>query len=199
MEQTSLNIGTIGQKLESARQEKGVSVSEAGQATKILSKFIEAMEADDFGALSAPIYAKSFLKMYAKYLGIDFQPLVSEYTEQYAPKSIRSLSDEARQNLTPTDQAAGEVSSAVRESSPIFSGGDSSATKLAGFRFPPKTLVWIGGSILTLLIILFSVTQCAGGEDEPASAEGVAFVERQQLFEDQPNAYLVKYGEIEVN
>ncbi|MBT8046453.1 MAG: helix-turn-helix domain-containing protein, partial [Pontiella sp.] len=50
MQQTSLNIGTIGQKLESARQAKGVTVSEAGQATKILSKFIEAMESDDFGA-----------------------------------------------------------------------------------------------------------------------------------------------------
>ncbi len=41
MEQASLNIGTIGQRLESARQAKGVTVSEAGRATKILSKFIE--------------------------------------------------------------------------------------------------------------------------------------------------------------
>jgi len=110
MEQTSLNIGTIGQKLESARQAKGISVSEAGRATKILSKFIEAMEADDFGALSAPVYAKSFIKMYAKYLGIEIQPLVDEYVAQHAPKAQRQLADEVRQNLANADQVAVERS-----------------------------------------------------------------------------------------
>ena len=46
MKQTQLDIGTIGQKLKSAREAKGVSVSEAAASTKILSKFIEAMEDD---------------------------------------------------------------------------------------------------------------------------------------------------------
>ena len=99
MEQASLNIGTIGQRLEAARQAKGVSVSEAGHATKILGKFIEAMESDDFGALSAPVYAKSFIKMYADYLGLDARPLVEEYVSQHAPKSKTQLSDEVRQSL----------------------------------------------------------------------------------------------------
>ena len=56
MKQTHLDIGTIGQRLEAARQAK-VSVSQAGEATRILSKFITAMEADDF--ISAPVYVKS--------------------------------------------------------------------------------------------------------------------------------------------
>ena len=42
MKQTQLDIGTVGQKFKSAREAKGVTVSEAAAATKILTKFIVA-------------------------------------------------------------------------------------------------------------------------------------------------------------
>lgn len=201
MEQTSLNIGTIGQKLESARQAKGVSVSEAGQATKILSKFIEAMEADDFGALSAPVYARSFIKMYAKYLGIDAVPLVKEYAAQHAPPVQRQLSDEVRQNLANVDQVSVESPPpAVGEGKPVFGGVNQAIAKLSGNRLSPKMLAMSGGGVLAILIILLSVTQCDSDDEKaPApAAGGAASVERQLLFDGPPNAYLVKPGEIEI-
>ncbi len=198
MEQTSLNIGTIGQKLETARQAKGVSVSEAGQATKILSKFIEAMEADDFGALSAPVYAKSFIKMYAKYLGLDASPLVEEYSTQHAPKVRKPLGDEVRQNLTQVDQVAAEAPTpAAGEGKQVFGGVNQAVAGLSGSRLSPKMLVMAGGSVLVLLVILFAVKQCDSG-DETVPAGGAASVgERQLLMEGTPDAYLVKPGEIE--
>jgi hypothetical protein len=203
MEQTSLNIGTIGQKLESARQAKGVSVSEAGQATKILSKFIEAMEADDFGVLSAPVYAKSFIKMYAKYLGIDDRPLVDEYVEQHAPKAQRQLADEVRQNLANTDQLAVETapSSSADEGSHIFGDVNQAIARISGSRLSPKMLAIAGGGVLVILIVLLSVTQCADDdEDVPTpAAGGAASVERQLLFDGSPDVYLVKPDEIVID
>ncbi len=200
MEQTSLNIGTIGQKLETARQSKGVSVSEAGRATKILSKFIEAMESDDFGVLSAPVYAKSFIRMYAQYLGIAAQPLVDEYVEQHAPKAKQKLSDEVRQNIASVDQVSVDSPPpAVGERKQVFSGVNQAMDKLSGNRFSPKTLAMAGGGVLLLLIILVSVKQC-DSEDEttPAPAVGgAALVERELLIENTPDTYLVKPGEIE--
>ena len=202
MEQTSLNIGTIGQKLETARQAKGVTVSEAGKATKILSKFIEAMEADDFGALSAPVYAKSFIKMYANYLGLDAAPLVEEYVAQHAPKNQRQLTDEVRQNLSAADQVStsGETSDAGR-GMPVFGGVNQAIAKLSGNRISSKTLIFSAGGVLLLLIVLLSVAQCdSEDEDAPAPAAGGAAssVERQLLFESPPDAYLIKSGEIKV-
>jgi hypothetical protein len=202
MQQTSLNIGTIGQKLESARQAKGVSVSEAGQATKILSKFIEAMESDDFGALSAPVYARSFIKMYAKYLGLEAQPLVDEYAAQHAPKATRQLADEVRQNLANTDQVAVETSASAKgDGQRIFGDVNAAIENLSGARLSPKTLALGGAAVLVVLIILLSVTQCSSDDEETPvpAAGGAALAERQLLLDSAPDAYLVKPGEIRVD
>ncbi len=202
MEQTSLNIGTIGQKLETARQAKGVSVSEAGQATKILSKFIEAMEADDFGVLSAPVYARSFIKMYANYLGLDAIPLVEEYAAQHAPRTQSQLSDEVRQNLASADQVLEESPPPLAgDGKQVFGGVNQAIAKLSGNRFSPKTLALAGGGLLVVLIILFGVKQCASDdENAPAPAAGSAALstDRQLLYDNPPDTYLVKSGEIEV-
>jgi len=202
MEQTSLNIGTIGQKLETARQAKGVSVSEAGQATKILAKFIKAMEADDFGVLSAPVYARSFIKMYAQYLGLDAQPLVAEYTEQYAPKAS-PLPDEVRQNLTQVDQPAMESAVGAGlgggNAGQGFAGIVEAISRLSASGGAMKLIISAAGALLMVGIIVFSVTQCAGDETEPSTAGGAAGVARELITEDVPDAYLVKPGVVEVD
>ncbi len=206
MEQASLNIGTIGQKLESARQEKGVTVSEAGRATKILSKFIEAMEADDFGVLSAPVYAKSFIKMYAQYLGLDARPLVDEYVLQHSGSTLPQLSDEVRQNLATVDHVT--TDSTGNSSGPsvssggggnIFGGVNEAITRLSGSGFSLKIVLSVIGAIVLLAMIVFSVTQCDDEETEPTpAAGGAASVERPVISDGVPNAYLVKPGVVEV-
>lgn len=200
MEQASLNIGTIGQKLEAARQAKGVSVSEAGQATKILSKFIEAMESDDFGALSAPVYAKSFIKMYAQYLGLDARPLVDEYVVQHAPKTKGQLVDDARQNLAKGDKLGGDsvvgTNSMNGARGNVFSGVHEAFSNVSiGM---PLKYVYIAVGVVALLVIVLSVSQCSDDEAEAPAAGGAALMERQIISDDVPNAYLVKPGVVEV-
>ena len=200
MQQTSLNIGTIGQQLETARQAKGVSVSEAGRSTKILSKFIEAMEGDDFGALSAPVYAKSFIRMYAKYLGIDSQPLVDEYLTQHAPKSKQPLSEEIRQNLTQVENPVESPPPTAGERKPVLGGVSQTVSQLSGSGVSPKTLVISGAGILALLILVFAVKQCDSDDETVPAASGAASVgERQLLIESTPDAYLDSLGEITID
>jgi hypothetical protein len=203
MEQASLNIGTIGQRLEAARQSKGVSVSEAGQATKILSKFIEAMESDDFGALSAPVYAKSFIKMYASYLGLDARPLVDEYVSQHAPKSKAQLSDEVRQNLAKADVPASEpktngAPAANGKVKQVFGGVNEAVVSLPGAAFPLKYVLPVVGLVLVGILVL-SATQCADDEAEAPAPTGAASVQRQTITQGIPDAYLVEPGVVEVD
>jgi len=205
MQQINLNIGTIGQKLEAARQAKGVTVSEAGQATKILSKFIEAMEADDFGALSAPVYAKSFIKMYAQYLGLDARPLVDEYVAQHAPRAKPNLGEDVRQKLAHSDQVAPEpdgtatVSPAV-VGSRIFGDVNKAIARLSKAELPWKIILPAAGGVLLLAIIVFSATQCSDEKDTtPAPAGGAASVQREVITDGAPDVFLGKPGEIEVD
>lgn len=205
MEQANLNIGTIGQKLEAARHAKGVTVSEAGHATKILSKFIEAMEADDFGALSAPVYAKSFIRMYAQYLSLDARPLVDEYIAKHAPKSKNQLNEDVRQKLAETDQMPTEQNGAVAVAAPnagrkIFGNVNEAITRMSGSGMPFKIVLPALGGILLLTMIIFSATQCTEDEEqEPSAVGGAASVQHQAITDQIPDTYLGTSGEIDVD
>jgi hypothetical protein len=205
MQQANLNIGTIGQKLEAARQAKGVTVSEAGRATKILSKFIEAMEADDFGALSAPVYAKSFIKMYAQYLGLDARPLVDEYVAQHAPRAKPNLGDEVRQNLTQSDPISLSTDGTATISpstvgSRIFGDVNEAIARLSKSELPWKIILPTAGGVLLLIIIVLSATQCSDDKEvDPAPVGGAASVQREVITDGAPDVFLGKPGEIEVD
>lgn len=53
------------------REAAGVSVDEMRERTKVMSDYIEAMEANRFERLPAVVFAKGFLKSYLRYLGVD--------------------------------------------------------------------------------------------------------------------------------
>jgi cytoskeleton protein RodZ len=72
---------TVGQTLREAREQRGVELSAVEQATKIRVKFLEAMEDDRWKELPAPVYARGFLDIYARYLGLDQQALLEEYSK----------------------------------------------------------------------------------------------------------------------
>jgi cytoskeletal protein RodZ len=70
----------VGQVLREARTERGIELSEVERVTKIRVKFLQAMEEDRWEALPAPAYARGFLSIYARFLGLDEKALLDEYT-----------------------------------------------------------------------------------------------------------------------
>jgi hypothetical protein len=72
-------MSTIGESFKAAREAKGLSLSEAGRATRIKTQQLEALERDDFRGIPAPTYARGFIKLYAQYLHIDPAPLIDQY------------------------------------------------------------------------------------------------------------------------
>jgi cytoskeleton protein RodZ len=71
----------VGRTLRKARTDRGIELSEVERATKIRAKFLEAMEEDHWEALPAPAYARGFLDIYARYLGLDRDALLDQYRE----------------------------------------------------------------------------------------------------------------------
>jgi cytoskeletal protein RodZ len=70
----------IGKTLRHARTARGVELEEVERATKVRVKFLAAMEEDRWEELPAPAYARGFLDIYARYLGLDQKALLEEYS-----------------------------------------------------------------------------------------------------------------------
>jgi cytoskeletal protein RodZ len=87
---------TIGQKLLQAREERGEQLSDVEVATKIRVKFLAAMEENRWDDLPAPAYARGFLDIYARHLGLDQRALLDEYSntvevERHEPVPGRAI------------------------------------------------------------------------------------------------------------
>jgi cytoskeletal protein RodZ len=70
---------SLGEKLRTARTEKGLSFDQISRETNILIRYLEAMEAENFAIFPAEPYVIGFLKNYGAYLDLDVQKLVSLY------------------------------------------------------------------------------------------------------------------------
>ena len=68
----------IGSTLREARNRRKVRLSEVEEATKIRIGFLRAIEAEEWDALPGEAYARSFVRTYAEYLGLDGARLADE-------------------------------------------------------------------------------------------------------------------------
>jgi cytoskeletal protein RodZ len=70
---------TLGEKLRQARDERGISISEVAEQTRISPMYLELIENDDYRTLPGGIFNKGFVKSYAKYVGLDEQEALQDY------------------------------------------------------------------------------------------------------------------------
>jgi cytoskeleton protein RodZ len=73
--------GIFGENLRREREMRGVSLEEISAATKIGVRLLEAIEAEDFSKLPGGIFGRSFIRAYARYLGLDEEALLAEYEQ----------------------------------------------------------------------------------------------------------------------
>ncbi len=64
------NPPRLSERLKNNRETRGLSLSQAAAETNIGIKYLEALEQGEYDKLPGEVYAKSFIKAYAKYLGL---------------------------------------------------------------------------------------------------------------------------------
>lgn len=90
-------IDSFGKRLSEARLAKGLSVDEAAHATKVRPDKILALENDDYSRFASAAYAKGFLLLYGRYLGVD----VSEQAKSLETPRTVSIQDYQYLNNAP--------------------------------------------------------------------------------------------------
>jgi cytoskeletal protein RodZ len=68
---------SVGKLLRTARRKKNIDLDEVVEATKIKRKFLQALEKNNFRAISSPVAAAGFIKNYAEFLDLSSERLLA--------------------------------------------------------------------------------------------------------------------------
>jgi hypothetical protein len=199
-------MATLGEQLKAARETKGVSKTEAGSATRILTKVIASMEANDFSQMAAPTYAKGFIRLYAEYLDLDPEPLVAEYMQNHAvaPSRLIDESSQLQQNTQITRGLPGLPAGSAAKLNPLpllaplgkmFSGTFKNLPL-----GPLKDIRVVAGIIAALLVLgalISTISTCVRKNTPEQPEQQSAAPARMLLEEPLPDLYYTEPGKIE--
>ena len=137
----------IGATLKDARRRLGMDIREAETRTKIRTRYLRALEAEDWEVLPAPAYVRGFLRVYGQILGLDGEVLADRYRRSYEePVAVASAAAE-----------------------PVLS-----KRRAPGTRPPSRSglILVAGGAVVVLLVILAILGLTSGDDDGPATRTG---------------------------
>jgi cytoskeletal protein RodZ len=72
-------VSELGQVLQRAREEKGITLDDIQRITKIQRRYLEAIERGHFHVLPGHFYARAFVKSYAEAVGLDPNHIMSHF------------------------------------------------------------------------------------------------------------------------
>ena len=95
----------VGQALKAAREARGWTQQDAAARLRLMVRQVDAMETEDFAALGQPVFARGFVRNYARLLGLDADAILERMAETGAappePAEAASLPEMAEKNFSP--------------------------------------------------------------------------------------------------
>lgn len=91
-------MGAFGERLSREREKRKIKLDEVAQATKISTRFLRAIEEENFDLLPGGIFNKAFVRAYARHLGLDEDQTIAEYTQAFRathPEEVTAVDPEA--------------------------------------------------------------------------------------------------------
>src|SRR5437870_7345218 len=84
---------SLGEYFQRAREAKGLTLEEAAARTRILPQYLRAVEENNYSRLPDEVFAKGFVRSYARILGLDEAAVVRKFDESggqfYAKRAER--------------------------------------------------------------------------------------------------------------
>lgn len=75
-------MSQLGARLREAREARGLTLAEAASSTRILLRYLQALEEGEFGQLPGDVYARGFIRNYAQFLELPADELMSLYRRE---------------------------------------------------------------------------------------------------------------------
>ncbi len=84
----------IGEKLRRQRTQLGLDIAQIAKETKIGTRLLQAIEAEDFDKLPGGVFRKSFVRQYASALGLQEEEIASDLKQFDVPEELPELPPE---------------------------------------------------------------------------------------------------------
>ncbi|MEW6208189.1 MAG: RodZ domain-containing protein [Acidobacteriota bacterium] len=147
---------TLGETLKQKREERGISLAEISEATKIGTRFLKAIESDNFSILPGGIFTRSFIRAYARTVHLDEEEAIALYHQQIAPPSEEAAAE------TPASKPAPVVAmESPRRSGPLTFSQPSAHTR----RGP--IIIGVIITIFVAVLIYVVIKRIDKGQAEP--------------------------------
>ena len=90
---------TFGARMKAARERRGISIDTIASVTNVPADLWEGLERNDVSRWPAGVFARSFIRHYARAIGLDETEVVNEFCRTFAVgdrRSLRILAGQAR-------------------------------------------------------------------------------------------------------
>ena len=88
MAATKGSEGDFGSRMRHAREQRGVSLRQIADSTKISVSQLEALERNDISRLPGGIFSRAFVRSYAAEVGVDPEQTVRDFLSQFPHDSV---------------------------------------------------------------------------------------------------------------
>ncbi len=96
-------MGRLGQLLRRGREERGLSFAQIREATGIEERYARALEREEYTAFLSEVEAKSYLRIYASFLGVNPQEAVGLFrAERVEPVSVGPPRVSEKEEVSPS-------------------------------------------------------------------------------------------------
>ncbi|MFL6213829.1 MAG: helix-turn-helix domain-containing protein [Blastocatellia bacterium] len=140
---------TLGEELKRRREERQIALTDISEATRIGTRFLKAIEMDNYGVLPGGIFTRSFIRAFAKQVGMDEDEAIALYQQQVAGVSAEAAPQRA-EPLAPT---------MVEPPRPPARRPEPLTYTQSGPRLNWTTIVIGGGITIFLIVIVLAVIQ----------------------------------------
>lgn len=76
-------MGAFGERLKREREKRKISLEEVALVTKVGTRYLRAIEQEDFDKLPGGVFNKGFVKAYARHLGLNGNEVVADYEKAF--------------------------------------------------------------------------------------------------------------------
>ena len=157
-ENQAARLHELGEYLKRTREEKGKSIDEVVEATKIRSRYVQAIETGDLSVLPGIVYARGFVRGYADYLGLDGAKIANQY--------LGNSAEQAQEDRVSQKPSVSPPAMPPRKAKPAASSKVMAERKQRGVvgkpvnkhRSKSSGIMWVAGVVLLVTAAVVAYT-----------------------------------------